>query len=191
MGSRTIQISNIPSLHTNKQVLVDYLEGITGKGSVCACNLRSAKSRSKVYAIVQFESAEMALKIYDRHRAGTLTFMHATLTVQFMQKDILSRPKSTPAFLDGVTLHMGCQISQNAFCVLWSATNVLADFGFDIRRISLYLNEHRIEYKMELLFRDVRYIHLRNGKEKETKHLLLQVSPSLLISLFNLMEVSS
>eukprot|EP01018_Ginkgo_biloba_P005546 Gb_28438 [translate_table: standard] len=176
MGGQTIRISSVQvSLIPLAKGLVEFLEEITGKGSVYACILekpKHIKSKSKMQWIVQFESPELAMKVYDLSRAGTLMFRSVKLMVEFV--DIESLPKSTPACLEGVDLHMGCQISENGFYVLWSSTKVVAVFGSEIRRISMFLKERYIEYKMELLFSDIRHIHLRYVKGKGTKLLLLQ-----------------
>lgn len=163
MGSRrTVQVSNLPVLEDGK-VLVHFLEEITGQGSVYACKPRTTKSsKSKMYACVQFESHELAMKLINHATLGRLVFRFATLKVQFLPRDIVSRPKSIPVHLERVKLHMGCLIYANDMYLLWSSTNeVVADFGLDIRKVSIYLKERNIEYRMEVSFRDIRYIHRR------------------------------
>jgi hypothetical protein len=173
MGGRTIRISGMPP--TSKIFLLQYLRGILSKDCVSACKMGYPNNfRGKIFAIVQFENAEMAMKIYELAKAGKLRLLNGRiLTVNFMNRDIASRPKCTPSCLQGVKLHMGCQSSPNGFHVLWSALDVFAEFGFDIRRIILYLTEFH-DYKLELSFRDIWEINLRNVKGG-TKVLLLQV----------------
>lgn len=178
MGSRrTVQVSNLPVLEDGK-VLVHFLEEITGQGSVYACKPRTTKSsKSKMYACVQFESHELAMKLINHATLGRLVFRFATLKVQFLPRDIVSRPKSIPVHLERVKLHMGCLISANDMYLLWSSTNeVVADFGLDIRKVSIYLKERNIEYRMEVSFRDIRYIHRR--KRVNGNGLLFLQTPS-------------
>ncbi|GLJ11706.1 hypothetical protein SUGI_0175080 [Cryptomeria japonica] len=67
--------------------------------------------------------------------------------------------------IEGGKLYMGNLISQNAFSFLWSSDNSAGvEFGFGIRKLSFSLKEQSVEYKLELGFRDIRYIHLRNAK---------------------------
>jgi len=163
MGSRrTVKISNLPVIQDGK-VLVQFLEEITGQGSVYACNPRTPKScKSKMYACVQFESHESAMRLINLATLGKLVFRLSTLNVQFLPRDIVSKPKSIPVHFERVKLHMGCLISANDMYLLWSSTNeVAADFGLDIRKVSIYLKERNVEYRMELSFRDIRYIHRR------------------------------
>lgn len=161
-SSRTVQVSNLPVIQDGK-VLVQFLEEFTGQGSVYACKPRTTKSsRSKMYACVQFESHESALKLISLATLGKLVFRLSTLKAQFLPRDVVSKPKAIPVHLERMKLRMGCLISANQMHVLWSSTNeAVADFGLDIRKISIYLKERNIEYRMELSFRDIRYIHRR------------------------------
>lgn len=161
-SSRTVQVSNLPVIQDGK-VLVQFLEEFTGQGSVYACKPRTTKSsRSKMYACVQFESHESALKLISLATLGKLVFRFSTLKAQFLPRDVVSKPRAIPVHLERMKLHMGCLISANQMHVLWSSTNeAVADFGLDIRKISIYLKERNIEYRMELSFRDIRYIHRR------------------------------
>jgi len=100
---------------------VDYLEEFTGQGSVYACKPRTPKScRSKMYAYVQFESHESAMKLIELATLGRLVFRSAALKVQFLPTDIVSKPKAIPVHLDRVKLHMGCLISPNHMYLLMS-----------------------------------------------------------------------
>eukprot|EP01018_Ginkgo_biloba_P005536 Gb_17279 [translate_table: standard] len=179
MGCRTIEVSHMPFI-PNEQLLVDFLEEIIGKGGVCACKLTaqgSLNSESNMSAFVEIKSAELASAIYNLAKAGILMFWCATLAVQFMHKDIVSQPISTatcPEGLEGVKLHMGCQISENVLYILWSSAEVDVEFGHE-RRIRVYVKEGLVEYKMELSYRDIRHIYHRNIKGKGTEVLLLQV----------------
>jgi len=120
--------------------------------------------RGKIFTIVQFESAEMEMKIDELARASNIRLSNGCiLAVNFMNRDIVSRPKCVPFFLQGVTLHMGCQSSPNGFHVLWSTLDVFYVFGFDVKRIILYLTEFH-DYKLEFSFKDIWEINLGNVK---------------------------
>lgn len=126
-----------------------------------ACKPRTTKSsKSKVYSCVEFESHELAMKLINHATLARLLFMFSTLKVQFLPRDIVSRSKSIPVHLEIVKLHLGCLFYANDMYLLWSSTNeVIANFGLDIRKVGIYLKERKIEYRAEVSFRDIRYIH--------------------------------
>ena len=71
-------------------------------------------------------------------------------------------------------LYVGNLVSQNAFSFLWNSdSSAAAEFGFGNRKLSFFLKELSVEYKLELGFRDIRFIHLRNAKD--VKLLFVQV----------------
>ncbi|KAH9320932.1 hypothetical protein KI387_015571 [Taxus chinensis] len=166
MGSnRTIQLSNLPVVQDSKG-LVQQLEDITGKGTVYACKLRTPKSnKSRMHAHVQFESHESAEVVHFLANSGNVRLGLNKLTAQYLQRDIVSKPKSMPTRFEEGKLYMGNLISQNVFHFLWNSDNsAVAEFGFDIRKLSIILKDHYIDYKMELAFRDIRHIHLHNAR---------------------------
>ncbi|XP_057854773.1 probable RNA-dependent RNA polymerase 1 [Cryptomeria japonica] len=171
---RSIQLSNLPVVQDTKG-LVQQLEEITGKGTVIACKLRTPKSnKSRMYAYVQFASHELAKLVHGLASKGRIMLGQNKLTAQYLERDIVSKPRSMPTRIEEGKLYMGNLISQNVFSFLWNSGNSVAvEFGFDIRKLSIFLNERYIDYKLELAFRDIRHLHLRNARG--SKLLLVQL----------------
>ncbi|GLJ11722.1 hypothetical protein SUGI_0175400 [Cryptomeria japonica] len=168
--SRTVQIQNLPSLRGTEE-LVKYLENLTGEGSVEVCKLRRSR-KSGMCVTVQFQSPAMAAQLCDR---PYIMFRSHVLTVKSAKRDIIFKAASKPLQLKGAKLFAGCQFSPIAFHLLWSSRDdeVTVEFGFDVRRVSVYVNEGGFEYKLQLSYADIRYIHLRYVKGKASLKLLL------------------
>ncbi|KAH9320928.1 hypothetical protein KI387_015567, partial [Taxus chinensis] len=168
--SRTVQITNLPGTLQGAEDLVQFLENVTGTGSVYACKMIRKGRKSRLCANVQFVSSEMAANICKH---GYLRFELVVVRVNPVKNDIIVKAFSALVKLSGAKVHTGCQISHNKFCLLWSSNDrAVAEFGLDAKRVSLYVNEGGAEYKMKLSFADIQYIHLRHLTGKSGPKLL-------------------
>lgn len=83
--------------------------------------------------------------------------------------------KDSSVCLGKIDLHMGCETSENSFYVLCSFKEVIAEFEYGRKRIRLFLRETGSDYKMDIEYPDIRYIHRGQAIGKDTQLLLLRL----------------
>ncbi|KAG6434353.1 hypothetical protein SASPL_105983 [Salvia splendens] len=124
------------------------------------------------YAIVQFthsldDDTLMCLRNF-RQRCGTsyLKFWD--------QKDIVPNPRTYDNVMEGVTLNLGCQVSQDEFSVLWNAADVCVKFGTGLKVMHLLLCHELVEYRLQLYYDSIWQIVLYDSGIHAPKMLLIQ-----------------
>ncbi|OWM90724.1 hypothetical protein CDL15_Pgr021029 [Punica granatum] len=170
---KTVNLHGFPS-STSAQTVQGFLEQITGEGTVYAIKVRPAKSGSRLYAIVQFMTAEDADRII-RLASPRLWYGKSYLTARKVEHDIVPKPRILSHSMEGVTLHFGCQISEQQFSTLWKVQNVSVDFGVGLRRFYFVLFYNRVEYKLDLSYENIWQIKLQRQRGRGTIYLLIQL----------------
>ncbi|KAJ4959640.1 hypothetical protein NE237_019550 [Protea cynaroides] len=175
---KTIQLSGFP-LTVTAEAVKEFLERYTGNGTVYALKIRPQNPRTGrrtfAFAIVQFTTARCA-EIITSLVNRRLYYGTSYLKVWDMERDIVPKPRPSILILENTKLHFGCQVSVDQFSILWSAQDVVVNFGFELRKIYFLLSYGRIEYKLELSYEDLWQIQLRlpHG-EIRSKFLLIQM----------------
>ncbi|GLJ11696.1 hypothetical protein SUGI_0174890 [Cryptomeria japonica] len=108
------------------------------------------------------------------HREFSVPKRNSELKVGSRSKEV-SAVKETSVCLEGVDLHMGCEISEISFYVLCSFNGVIAEFEYGRKRISLFVRASGTDYKMDIEYPDIRYIHRGQATGKNTQVLLLRL----------------
>ncbi|GLJ27326.1 hypothetical protein SUGI_0536330 [Cryptomeria japonica] len=172
MISCTVQISNIPLTVIAKE-LVEYLEGIAGKGSVFACEIKTDRKngRSRGFGKVQFESIDSRKEVCMLSQLGLLLFQNENLIVSTADKDMF---QTTTYSICKAKLFAGCPVYHNALCVLWSASDVLSEFARETKRVSFFVTENGVDYKLVVHFHDIADISTCVLKENGTHAILLR-----------------
>ncbi|KAH9304752.1 hypothetical protein KI387_009156 [Taxus chinensis] len=173
MGSCTVLVSNIPLTVVAKE-LVEYLEGISGKGSVFACEIKIDRMnwKSRGFGRVQFENIDARKEVCMFSHLGFLLFQNANLIVSTTDKDMFPREAYS---ICRAKLLAGCPVFHNAFCVLWSASDVVSEFALEMKRVSFFVTESGLEYKLVVNFQDIVKTSTCILKEDGTKAVLLQL----------------
>lgn len=170
---KTVNIHGFPSCISAGRVKT-FLEQITGEGTVYAIKVRQGKTGRRSYAIVQFMRVEDADRII-RMAGVQWRYEGSYLTARKVDHDIVPRPRVSSHSIDGVTLHFGCQISEQKFLTLWEKQGVSVDFGIGSRRFNFVLSHNDTEYKLGLSYENIWQIELRRQQGRGKVYLLIQV----------------
>jgi RNA-dependent RNA polymerase len=176
---RTLQVHGF-ALTDSADYVKDSLERIAGTGTVYAIKLRHPKNitaTSRAFAIVQFQTQEIALLVENAAQRNALRSGRFFLKARPADRDIIPRPRTTMFCLDDAMLHFGCLVKENVLSVLLSAKEVSVHFGFDMRKIYLHLSYNFKKYKLEVSYESIWEIQLHRppAYRSRTKFLLIQV----------------
>lgn len=179
MVGKTVQVSGFP-MNVTAEGVKNFLESYTGVGSIFAVKVRHPKTvttRSKAFAIVQFQTSKDAVTIYNELNGVFQQYFYPTtyLKVQDKDRDIVPKPRKPLFVLENATLHLGCLISEEALGVLWSCTEVNIHFGFNMKKISFFLAQGNQSYKLELSCESIWDIQQRCSPAQRSQFLVIQV----------------
>jgi RNA-dependent RNA polymerase len=177
MVGKTIQVSGF-SLGSNAELVKKYLEDITCIGSVYALKFRHPKaitSRSKAYAVVQFQTERHAQEVFNKAERGLLANQGYTLKVRYMERDIVPKPRAFAFEIGDAKLHLGCLVSNTSFNAFWTVSSVQVSFGFNLRKIYFNLSWGYSSYKLELSYESIWEIQLHRLLNQMSQFLLIQV----------------
>ncbi|XP_068660914.1 probable RNA-dependent RNA polymerase 1 [Aristolochia californica] len=177
LSARTIQVSDLPATASTEEVK-NFLESHTGEGTVYAVKVRQPKRpgpNARPFAIVQFKESKDANKIAREAQQNLLRFGCSGLKVRYVERDIVPKPKTFLSTLEGVTLHLGCQVSADEFSVLWNVTNVKVKFEFGLKKLEFVLSYAGHEYRLDLFYGSIWQIQLRCPRGQNRKFILIQV----------------
>ncbi|XP_020089659.1 probable RNA-dependent RNA polymerase 1 [Ananas comosus] len=178
MGGKTVNIHGFP-LHASADYAKNILEGFISDGSVYALKLRQPKvttGKSRSYAVVQFLTEGQAKQIIYLADNSLLRCQGYYLKARYMERDIVPKPRSSLFVVERATLHFGCPVSKRSFCVLWSASDVHVNFGFNLRKIYFFLSKGSFEYKLELSYESIWEIQLHRSSDQGSQFLLFQMA---------------
>nr|AHL27584.1 RNA-dependent RNA polymerase 1 [Salvia miltiorrhiza] len=89
--------------------------------------------------------------------------------------DIVPNPRTYDNVVEGVTLNLGCQISEDEFSVLWKASDVSIKFGTGLKNMHLFLCHESVEYRLQLYYDNIWQIVLYNSGGQAAQVLLIQL----------------
>lgn len=172
--SKTIQVYGFPSIVSADEIK-EFLEKYTGEGTIEALEIKQPRSgASMTHAKVQFTSFELAEFIITLCKKK-VWYGRNYLKAREMDLDIIPKPRAFLHSMDRITLHFGCQMSDERFCVLWKAINVSVKFGSGLRKFYFFLSHGSEEYKLELSYENIWQIQLQHPRGQITKFLLIQL----------------
>lgn len=167
---KTIQLNGCHSIVTVGAVK-EFVEQYTGKGTVYAIKIRQCRGvRPGACAIIQFNTtrcAELFISLAQWLWYGT--------SAREMGRDIVPKPRTFKHSMENIKLHLGYQISNEKFVILWNAVNVSVNFGIGLRKLQFFLSHNYVEYRLDLYYENIWQIELHRPRSQDTKHLLIQV----------------
>lgn len=181
---KTIQLSSFPGLVEANKVK-EFLEKITGQGTVVALEVKPMKRGTRAYARVQFTNSISAERILDLAASG-LYYGSTYLKAYVGDADITRDPRTFVHEMEGITLNFGCQTSENKFVVLWRGANVNVKFGTGLKKMNFFLTYDSVDYRLQLSYENIWQIVLYNARVQTTKFLLIQVQFIYFLSLIYL-----
>ena len=138
---KTIQLNGFPS-NVTVATVKRFVEQHTGEGTVYAIKIRQSRGvRPAAYAIIQCTTtrcAELIISLAQWLWYGT--------SAQEMKRDIVPKPRTFLHSMENIKLHLGCQISNEKFVILWNAVNVSVNFGIGLRKLQFFLSHNYVEY---------------------------------------------
>ncbi|KAL8518485.1 hypothetical protein ACS0TY_009748 [Phlomoides rotata] len=170
---KTIQLSSFPYLVEAAKVK-EFLERITGQGTVVALEVKQQKRGTRAYARVQFSNSICADKIKDLAARG-LYYGSIYLKAYDGDVDITRDPRTFVHEMEGITLNFGCQTSENKFYVLWKGTHVNVKFGTGLKKMNFHLTYDSVDYRLQLSYENIWQIVLFNARGQTSKFLLIQL----------------
>ncbi|KAE8667250.1 RNA-dependent RNA polymerase 1 [Hibiscus syriacus] len=173
MSKKTIQVNGFLS-NVSAAEVTTFLEGYTGKATVFALKIRQQRNGAKAYAIVQFNESSDAERIIRLANHG-LYYRSSYLKARQMEKDIVQKPRTFLHTMELITVHFGCQVSDEKFYDLWNSDDVTVKFGAGMRKLLFLLSHCGSEYKLELFYENIWQIELHRAYNRTSKHLLIQL----------------
>ncbi|CAB4295827.1 unnamed protein product [Prunus armeniaca] len=178
---KTIQLYGFSSSESPAAV-TEFLEAYTGKGTVHAINVLPPKDgKSRTLAIVQFTDAKFAGIIIPLADARSLWYNKSYLKARKAKFDMVPNSEIFEHCTELVQLHLGCQISEEQFSVLWARSDVLVKFGVGLKNIYLFFSYDSVDYKLEITSENVSQIELYHPRGQLTKFLIIQLIGAPLI----------
>ncbi|XP_038721190.1 RNA-dependent RNA polymerase 1-like [Tripterygium wilfordii] len=172
---KTVQVYGFPST-VSADLIKGFLELYTGEGTVYAIKVRhSKKGSSRVYAIVQFTTIDDAERIISLADDCQWYYGTSYLKAQFMERDIIPKPRTFFHSVENIKLIFGCQISKERFAVLWERMNVSVKFGTGMRRLQFFLSYRQTEYRFDLWYENIWQIELHCPQRQNAKYLVIQL----------------
>ncbi|KAM5566918.1 hypothetical protein ABKV19_015172 [Rosa sericea] len=170
---KSIQLYGFPSGESAEKIKV-FLEKHTGEGSVFALKLRPAKRGGRFYAIIQFQSTSQADFITSLANAR-LWYGRSYLNARPVDLDIVPKPRTFLHSLQNLVLHVGCQVANDKFSVLWRTAEVSVDFGIGMRKLQFRLLYHQKVYRLQLSYENIWQIELHRPRGRTAKYLVIQL----------------
>ncbi|XP_030957423.1 RNA-dependent RNA polymerase 1-like [Quercus lobata] len=168
---KTIQLNGFPS-NVTVATVKRFVEQHTGEGTVYAIKIRQSRGvRPAAYAIIQFTTTRCAELIISLG----LWYGTSYLRAREMERDIVPKPRTFLHSMENIKLHLGCQISNEKFVILWNAVNVSVNFGIGLRKLQFFLSHNYVEYRLDLYYENIWQIELCHPRSQDTKHLLIQL----------------
>ncbi|BBN67344.1 RNA-dependent RNA polymerase 1 [Prunus dulcis] len=172
---KTIQLYGFSSSESPAAV-TEFLEAYTGKGTVHAIKFLPPKDgKSRTLAIVQFTDAKFAGIIIPLADARSLWYNKSYLKARKAKFDMVPNSEIFEHCMELVQLHLGCQISEEQFSVLWARSDVLVKFGVGLKNIYLFFSYDSVDHKLEITSENVSQIELHHPRGQLTKFLLIQL----------------
>ncbi|GKV13304.1 hypothetical protein SLEP1_g24332 [Rubroshorea leprosula] len=170
---KTIQVNGFPR-GVYAETVKAFLERYTGERTVYAIKIRQGKNEGRfAFAIVQFQTARDAELILSMTNQKRLWYATSYLKAWVMETDIVPKPRIFLHTMENVTLHFGCQLSNEKFCHLWKFRNVTVKFGIGMRKLQFFLLD--LDYRLELSYENVWQIELHCPRGQTAKYLLIQL----------------
>ncbi|XP_010043968.2 probable RNA-dependent RNA polymerase 1 [Eucalyptus grandis] len=172
---RTIQLYGFYSPISAKAVK-DFLEQYTGKMTVYAVEVQKPRVKERrTCAHVQFTDKCDGEDIIALANSRNLWYGDSYIKAMERDSDIVPNPKVFQHSLDNVTLHFGCQTSEDTFTALWESPNASVKFGFGMRKLFFFLTYNFVGYKLELSYENIWQIQLHQPCGSTLKYLVIQL----------------
>ena len=177
MGGKTVKVYGFP-MNVTADGVKNFLEKYTGVGSVFAVKVRHPRvitTRSRACAVVQFLTIKDAEILHNRPQLRYFPHLKSYLKVEYLERDIVPKPRRHLFVLEDAVLHLGCLISEETLGVLWSSEGVKVHFGFNMKKIHFFLTQGSQSYKLELSYESIWDIQLYCPRTQHSKYLVIQV----------------
>lgn len=173
--SKTVDVSGFPRLVPADDVKTS-LERYTGVGSIEALEVRQKNGASRAYARVQFTNKDKVDFIINLANLKRLWYGTSYLKAWERDMDLVQKPRQFAHQMEGVTLHFGCQVSEEVLSVLCEMKNASVKFGFGLRKLYFGVLDYNTSYKLQLSYENIWQVQLRRSRVIATRYIIIQVS---------------
>lgn len=172
---KSVRVYGFPS-SVDPEAVKDLMELYTGKGTVYAVEINQAKAGDpRTSAKVQFTTQKAAETFVTLAKNKKLVYGNSYLMAWEAIIDIIPKPRLFLHGIDGVTLYLGCPVSEESFSVLWDCENVSVKFGLGMKNLHFFLSCLSVQYKLELFPENIWQIELRQPHGQGRMFLLIKV----------------
>ncbi|KAG8366468.1 hypothetical protein BUALT_Bualt17G0083100 [Buddleja alternifolia] len=170
---KTIRVSGFPYLIA-ADVIKEFLESYTGKGTIVALEVKPSRQSSRPYARVQFTNIRCA-EIIIELATSRLYYGRSQLKAWESDINIVQNPRSYVDEMEHITLNFGCQISKEKFLVLWKGESVSVKFGTGMKKMHFLLCVNSVQYRLQLSYENIWQIMLYSPRGQTAKLLQIQL----------------
>ncbi|XP_076926633.1 putative RNA-dependent RNA polymerase 1 [Bidens hawaiensis] len=171
---RTVNVSGFPTLES-ADVVKTTLERYTGVGTIEAVEVKQQKKSDKAYARVQFTVKSKAEHIINLAKSKRLWYGRSYLSAYEQDADLVQKPRQFALEMNGVTIHFGCQVSEESLPVLCEMKRVSAKFGFGLRKFYFGVPWFRTSYKLQLAYENIWQVQLHSPRGGVARFLVIQL----------------
>ncbi|XP_010043973.2 probable RNA-dependent RNA polymerase 1 isoform X1 [Eucalyptus grandis] len=172
---RTIKLYGFYST-ISAEAVKDFLEQYLGKKTVYAVEIQKPRvGEERTCAHVQFTAKCHGEDIIFITNNKDLWYGDSYFKASERDSDIVPNPKVFQHSLHNVTLHFGCQSSEDTFTALWESPNASVKFGFGMRKLFFFLTYNLVDYMLELSYDNIGQIQLHQPCGQTLKYLVIQL----------------
>ncbi|KAJ0538806.1 putative RNA-directed RNA polymerase [Helianthus annuus] len=172
---KTIDLYGFPDL-VSADVVLTFLEGYTGVGSIEALEVKQKKAHKRAYARVQFRTddhVEYILPLANNRKL--LWYDTSYFMAQKMDFDLVKKPRQFACEMECTTLHFGCQVSTESLSVLCKMKNASVKFGSELRKLYFGVPWSTTSYKLQLAYENIWQVQLHCPRGVAARFLVIQL----------------
>ncbi|KAD2804276.1 hypothetical protein E3N88_37653 [Mikania micrantha] len=171
---KTVEISGFPTLES-ADVIKTALEIYTGIGSIEAVEVKQKNAGARAYARVQFTTRSKVERVIKLAKNKKLRYGRLYLKAWEKDIDLVQKPRQFEFEMEGVTLHFGCQVSNERLRVLCEMKRTIVKFGFELRTLYFGVPWFGTTYKLQLSYDNFRQVQLRCPLGDSANFLVIQL----------------
>ncbi|KAD2804274.1 hypothetical protein E3N88_37651 [Mikania micrantha] len=160
---KTVEIYGFPTLES-ADVVKTTLEIYTGIGSIEAVEVKQKNPGDRASARVQFTTRSKVEHVINLANNNELWYGRSYLLARENANDLVQKPRQFAFEMEGVTLHFGCQVSNESLRVLCEMKRTIVKFvkfEFELRTLYFGVPWFGTTYKLQLSNDNIWQVQLR------------------------------
>ncbi|KAL8258164.1 hypothetical protein R6Q59_030205 [Mikania micrantha] len=174
---KTVEIYGFPTLES-ADVVKTTLEIYTGIGSIEAVEVKQKNPGDRASARVQFTTRSKVEHVINLANNNELWYGRSYLLARENANDLVQKPRQFAFEMEGVTLHFGCQVSNESLRVLCEMKRTIVKFvkfEFELRTLYFGVPWFGTTYKLQLSNDNIWQVQLRCPRGDSASFLVIQL----------------